>query len=295
MIILIDSGNTRIKVGVVYSEASIEEDARSTPDSQASQMRTAAFGNDDTSGIRIWLEEHIQAEAQVTDRPLASNAALRELIAWGVNVAGDEQANKLESLFMDLGCLIHWRRAEAMTGRLTNGYALTSQLGADRWASLVGASVRQARHHAPFILATFGTATTIDTVSAEDVFEGGMILPGPAMMALSLAHGTANLPLVNAAGALFPTDTETAIATGIASAQAGALVRQFILVYTRFEIVPEIFVTGGGWQAIETETRRLINETSNLLVGVQASITELKHPVLDGLLHMAAERRTEGK
>ena len=33
--------------------------------------------------------------------------------------------------------------------------------------------------HPPFLLASFGTATTIDTVGPDNVFAGGLILPGP--------------------------------------------------------------------------------------------------------------------
>src|SRR3546814_18446318 len=58
----------------------------------------------------------------------------------------------------------------------------------------------------PLLLASFGTATTLDTLGAERpagstnesqgnlVFYGGLILPGPALMRSALATGTANLP-----------------------------------------------------------------------------------------------------
>ena len=58
--------------------------------------------------------------------------------------------------------------------------------------------------HPPFLLASFGTATTIDTVGPDNVFAGGLILPGPAMMRNALAHGTANLPVADGASSPIP-------------------------------------------------------------------------------------------
>nr|WP_308602397.1 type III pantothenate kinase [Massilia sp. Dwa41.01b] len=46
----------------------------------------------------------------------------------------------------------------------------------------------------PLVVATCGTATTVDAVSAEGRFIGGMILPGLALMAGALARNTAQLP-----------------------------------------------------------------------------------------------------
>src|SRR3546814_3488501 len=68
--------------------------------------------------------------------------------------------------------------------------------------------------------------TTLFRSQGNLVFYGGLILPGPALMRSALATGTANLPEANAPFAAYPTHTHQAISSGIAAAQAGALLRQ---------------------------------------------------------------------
>jgi type III pantothenate kinase len=78
------------------------------------------------------------------------------------------------------------------------------------------------------VVATCGTATTIDALSADGVFLGGMILPGLGLMAASLARNTAQLPHIAAGDALpagFADNTDDAILSGCLSAQAGAIER----------------------------------------------------------------------
>jgi type III pantothenate kinase len=75
-------------------------------------------------------------------------------------------------------------------------------------------------------VANCGTATTIDAVTADGVFLGGMILPGLGLMASSLARNTAQLPQIAQDGKLpdgFADNTDDAILSGILAAQSGAI------------------------------------------------------------------------
>ncbi len=72
-------------------------------------------------------------------------------------------------------------------------YPRPGTLGADRLANLAGIADRAGR---PVIVIDAGTATTIDAVTANGVFIGGAIAPGPAMMLDYLADRTARLPRV---------------------------------------------------------------------------------------------------
>jgi type III pantothenate kinase len=107
--------------------------------------------------------------------------------------------------------------------KFTHCYAQSEQLGPDRWAACIGA--RQFFSEGTLLVASFGTATTIDLMSADNCFLGGVILPGLEMMARALSQGTARLPTVNlnSAGCAIPSDTQSAIAEGIVRAQLGAL------------------------------------------------------------------------
>jgi type III pantothenate kinase len=109
---------------------------------------------------------------------------------------------------------------------LRNRYREPARLGADRFAAALGArTLAPAR---ALVVATCGTATTVDAVSCDGDFIGGMILPGLGLMLGALARNTAQLPQV-AAGtsipAAFADNTQDAILSGCLAAQAGAIER----------------------------------------------------------------------
>jgi type III pantothenate kinase len=104
-------------------------------------------------------------------------------------------------------------------------------------------------HPDPAVVISIGTAATIDLVDAKGVFQGGVIIPGPRLMAESLHAHTAKLPLVDAA--ILPTvvapgkNTNDAIQAGIRAAIVGASI---LLVnhYADHASSPWVFITGGA-------------------------------------------------
>jgi type III pantothenate kinase len=145
------------------------------------------------------------------------------------------------------------------------------------------------------LLASFGTACTLDTLAnprdehgvRHASFVGGLILPGPLLMARSLSDGTAQLPYAQGEPADYPTTTQGAIASGIAAAQSGALLRQWRTALQRFGMPPRVFVCGGGWPLVENEVRRTLARAQDDL-GVPADAPRyLLSPVLDGLAWLA--------
>ena len=260
MIVLLDVGNTRVKLGWQHAELGRE------PVSPALTLHPPETL---IASVRAWL-------AEVPVQPLA---------AQGVNVAGTAVARLIEDTFSEVGCPIQWLVPTAEALGVRNGYSQPGQLGADRWAALLGLA-QQAQpfaqdddnRHRPFVLATFGTATTIDTLGPDQVFEGGLILPGPALMCQSLAHGTANLPMASGPGNNFPKNTLQAISTGMVAAQAGAVWRQCQIAENYYGLAPVLFVSGGGWPEVEAEVRRILS---------QLKIQFLTNPVLDGLARLA--------
>jgi type III pantothenate kinase len=115
---------------------------------------------------------------------------------------------------------------EAQCG-VKNGYRNPAQLGSDRWAALIGARHLLGARAAMVVVC--GTATTIDFLSTEGVFKGGMILPGLGLMLRSLHEGTAALPDQGGEFFPYPTQTVDAIASGCQHAQAGAIERLFAM------------------------------------------------------------------
>ncbi|WP_068639300.1 type III pantothenate kinase [Thauera butanivorans] len=192
MILLIDAGNTRIKW----------------------RLQAAAGGL-------------IHDEGAIAHENLAPLSRLRSTVAAplrvvGSNVAGTETARRIRDALGVEG--IEWLRPGAQACGVRNLYAEPGQLGADRWAALIGA---HDLHAGACLVVMAGTATTVDLLSADGDFLGGLILPGVELMQQSLANGTAQLPLAAGSFAAQPRCTADAIRSGCLQAQAGAIERMF--------------------------------------------------------------------
>lgn len=121
----------------------------------------------------------------------------------------------------------HWLiPAERQCG-VTNSYRNPAQLGSDRWAALIGARTLAPQKAAMVVMC--GTATTLDFLTAEGRFKGGMIMPGVGLMLRALHEGTAALPDQPGEYSEFPTQTVDAIASGCQNAQAGAIERLYAI------------------------------------------------------------------
>ena len=121
----------------------------------------------------------------------------------------------------------YWLVPQAQQCGVTNRYRNPAQLGSDRWAAVIGARHLLGARAAMVVVC--GTATTIDFLSADGVFKGGMIMPGLGLMLRSLHEGTAALPDQDGDFSMYPTQTVDAIASGCQHAQAGAIERLYAL------------------------------------------------------------------
>lgn len=270
MTLLIDIGNSRLKLGWL--------DRRT---GQREPQPLALAHDASTDAIATWLQA----------LPRQPSAAI------GVNVAGQAAARRVQDA---LGLPVHWVISSAAAAGLRNGYDTPAQLGADRWAALIGLTTHAAGHDAaPLMLASYGTATTIDTLAPVDGpadadhgamrrFVGGLILPGTDLMRTSLNTGTANLPLASGSAVAFPVTTDQAISSGIAAAQAGALLHQWRTALAHFGQPPVLYVSGGGWRLAQQATEQAMAQAREDLRLPPEPIRFLRHPVLDGLARLAA-------
>ncbi|NWG28248.1 MAG: type III pantothenate kinase [Ignavibacteriaceae bacterium] len=133
-------------------------------------------------------------------------------------------------------------------------YRTPATLGMDRVCSVAGAldiaekekllSIGQY-----LITIDFGTATTINILSPDREFIGGLIAPGITTMLKSLNEKTANLPLpdLNNYKGLIGDSTSTSIISGVITATTG-LINETIgkLSSENNEQLPVIFATGGN-------------------------------------------------
>jgi len=138
------------------------------------------------------------------------------------NVAGEKVAASIAGWSASLSVPLEWFRSSAAAGGVSNGYDNPAQLGADRWAALIGA---RSVHGGPALVVMSGTATTIDVLGADGVFRGGLILPGLDLMRQALARSTANLPAASGTFSALPTNTDDAIVSGCLAATLGAIER----------------------------------------------------------------------
>lgn len=199
MLLLIDAGNTRIKWALAEPGA--------------------APGT--------WRDNGAVHHAQMASLADAwRDHAITRVVA--ANVAGASVASALKETVARAqpAIAIEWFASVPELDGMRNGYRDPARLGCDRFAAALGAQLLFPGQ--PLVVATCGTATTIDAISAEGHFVGGMILPGLGLMAASLARNTAQLPQVEPGEVLpatFADNTSDAIMAGCLSAQAGAIER----------------------------------------------------------------------
>jgi len=119
-----------------------------------------------------------------------------------------------------------WLTGEAERCGVRSRYAQPGKLGADRWAALVAAHALQP---GGCLVVNAGTATTVDRLSPEGEFLGGLILPGVDLMRFVLHDHTGRLPMQDGEYRECPTNTQDAIESGCRHAQAGAVERMLRL------------------------------------------------------------------
>lgn len=216
--------------------------------------------------------------------------------AWISNVAGEGVAARIAAL-LDA----HWPQLPRTTIRacarqcgVTNNYTTPHALGSDRWAGLIGA-------HAAFpgedlLIATFGTATTLEALRADGSFVGGLIAPGWTLMMRSLGEHTAQLPTLDAnaarglldagstpraerRGPFFATDTPRSLSAGCTLAQAGLIERMWRDLQDEWQVPVRLVASGGAADEVTSALK----------------VPHTRHDslVLSGLALIAAEHATE--
>lgn len=158
------------------------------------------------------------------------------------SVAHADNERQLAALLAGAGVAPIWLKAQAALGDVKNTYLNPQQLGVDRWMGLIGA--RQ-RTREPVLVVSAGTAMTVDALSADGVFLGGVIVPGAALMRQALLQGTAQIADVTGAWRAFPRSTADAVQSGIVAALCGAIRQQHARLAKAAGAVPHCLLTGG--------------------------------------------------
>ena len=222
MKLLIDAGNTRIKWALVSGEDWLCSGT-------VPVMRADSLAREITDQI-------------ARQKPATGLRDIRQI--WASNVAGEACAGHIRSIGTETSVQPHFIAAGEMQCGVRNGYSEPSQLGSDRWAALIAAwhLVQRA-----CLVVDSGTATTIDALSAQGEFIGGLILPGVELMQRSLAAAASQLKPASGKYRPFPQNSADALYSGAIQASCGAIERQYNLLGDHHA---PLLLSGGAAQAL---------------------------------------------
>ncbi|MGA7750044.1 MAG: type III pantothenate kinase [Gallionella sp.] len=232
MKLLIDAGNTRIKWALLNRDE--------------------------------WLRNGILPVEQAGELP-QQFAGMHDIQqVWVSNVAGEEVAQHIRNIKVgqkvSQSSQLHFIVARETQCGVYNGYSNAGQLGSDRWAALIAAwhLVR-----GKCMVVNCGTAITIDTLSEQGKFLGGLILPGVELMQRSLVAATSQLRLEQGNYAMFPLNTADALFSGAIQACCGAIERQYVLLE---DASAPVVLSGGAAGLLEKSINLPLNAVDNLVL-----------------------------
>ncbi len=130
---------------------------------------------------------------------------------------------------------------------VTNGYHDIEQLGVDRWLAVIAA---WNRFKSPLCVADCGTAITIDGINSDGQHQGGLIIPGLAMMQGALNRETCGIEVENTNGIAleFGRDTQTGISNGCSFAAVALIDRVVKKMHAEMGDELTYVITGGAAQ-----------------------------------------------
>lgn len=217
-----------------------------------------------------WLARDALATAQAGELALAFSDVPAPAAIVISNVAGAAVRAAIEQAVAHWNVAPHWVQGRDEQCGVKSGYADPARLGADRWAGLIGA---WRLYGAACVVVNAGTTMTVDALSGEGVFLGGVIVPGLELMRRSLASGTAQLPFKEGAFCYFPDNTADAIFSGAINALSGAIERMHGYMAQTGQPNALIVLSGGAAPVIEPRLNFKCELVDNL--------------VLEGLLEIA--------
>ncbi len=239
MNLVIDAGNSRVKWGW-------HEGGGWKSMATVSLIEFAAGGHD----INPFATTHANPDAIVIS-----------------NVAGDGAHQLLVNWTSIFDVDPRWVHGMTEQCGVRNLYEAPEQLGSDRWASLIAA---RALVKGLCVVVNAGTATTVDVLSAEGAFLGGLILPGVELMRFVLHEHTGRLPIQEGRFVHAPRNTLDAIESGCRHAQAGAVDRMVRLAGPAAQCI----VSGGAGPALVDRLEVPARYVENLVLEGLARIAE---------------------
>ncbi len=214
MNLIIDIGNSRIKLAVVGADGQV--------------VAHESFEQFDVSAEELltrWV-----AQYSIKHSILSSTRGL--------------QSGIVEWLERNVGHCLSLDSSTAVP--IANSYATPETLGRDRLAAAVGAQHLWSGRGDTFLIVDFGTAITIDLVTRDGGFEGGFISPGVSMRFAALHNYTASLPLCAATEVVdgIARTTRSAIEQGVMRGVCNEIESYVVQMKQKFGEIVVIFAGG---------------------------------------------------
>lgn len=211
MILLLDAGNSRVKWAFHNKQGRINQ---------------GSVDNSDINSLFLTWQGY--------QRP--------DLIV-GSNVAGEGVRTRLETQLSRWKLHPRWITATESQCGVKNNYERPAQLGPDRWAALIAARQRIKNN---CLVIDVGSALTVDVLSSEGIFLGGIIVPGVDLMHRALSMNTAGVKITAGEFESFPVNTGNAVYSGSIQALAGTVERMYALTIKSGYDAPTCLITGGA-------------------------------------------------
>ncbi len=189
------------------------------------------------------------------------------------HVAREITKKQICDLFSNWSVKPLWIHSRFYQCGVTNGYSDPFQLGSDRWAALIAAWQIQQQ---ACLVVNIGTAVTVDALSDNGKYLGGIILPGIQLMLKSLQLGT---QIINAGLRKyedFPVDTNSAIKSGVIHSLVGAIERMYNLLSLQLNHPVVNCIISGG-------------DSTLLLPHIKIPVKAINYLVLEGLVVIAED------
>ena len=164
---------------------------------------------------------------------------------WVASVAATSLEQALSrSLAAHFASTPRFARSPAQGCGVRNAYSAPARLGIDRFLGLVAV---HAQIPGPAVIASCGTALTLDALDADGDHLGGLITPAPGLMRSALLERTARLGELRAATIVdFADTTSGAVESGTWLAAVALVERFFARTQARLGAEPTLVVCGGG-------------------------------------------------
>jgi type III pantothenate kinase len=230
-------------------------------------IKSATFDND--SLVEFFIHSDVDKAFKYLKNKTFAEAAICSVNPEKEKILIDEISKRKISIFRTN---IHSKL------NLKINYKTPDTLGMDRVCSVAGAyelALRRKLNLKNQYLLTidFGTATTINIVSPDGNFIGGLIAPGIKTMLKSLNEKTAQLPIpdLNSYDGLIGNSTNSSILSGVLTATIGMInetVKQLREISEGLE--PILFATGGNAEFILPHIKhKIIYEEALVLKGLK--------------------------